>query len=242
MFCPKCGTENKDTATFCKECGAQLRQVPGPVLSAGLPASLSGGIARQRRRGWPISGIGALLALICFFLPWITVSCGGARVLEVSGQELAAGSTFYGEKVFGYPQLWVTLLVPLICLIIVGVAYSKGNMSRGGAVGQIVLTGAGLIPILTTFLDLTSQSGSDEWISEGLVTVSTKIGLWGTFLGYLGIVAGAILDLQAGSRMERTTREVEAKREIACSECGTANPLDAKFCKHCGANLPSTEE
>lgn len=196
MFCHKCGTQNLDTAKYCIQCGTELLRVPEAASSAGPAVSLGGWVARQRARGWPISGACAVLVLICFFLPWISVSCGSEQILEVSGQELAAGFTFFGEKAPGQPVLWLTLLAALICLIIAGAAYSKGRMSRGGAVGQILLTAVGLIAMLVVYLNLRPQpSESDEWL-EGLVTLSTEIGLWGTFLGYLGIVAGAILDLR----------------------------------------------
>ena len=149
MFCHKCGTQNPDTAKFCIQCGTPLLHPPEPAPSSGVPP-------RQRGRGWPISGAGAALVLICFFLTWISVSCGSEQILEVSGQELAAGVTFFGEKAPGQPILWLTLLAALICLIIAGAAYSKGSMSRSGAIGQLLLATAGLIAMLVVYLNLRS--------------------------------------------------------------------------------------
>jgi uncharacterized Zn finger protein (UPF0148 family) len=37
MFCQKCGTENKEGASFCNSCGADLRLTPAPVNPAPEP-------------------------------------------------------------------------------------------------------------------------------------------------------------------------------------------------------------
>ena len=43
MFCPKCGSENPDDATYCKSCGASLQTqtfgAPGQMPNAGTPMS-----------------------------------------------------------------------------------------------------------------------------------------------------------------------------------------------------------
>lgn len=37
MFCPKCGTQNEDTATFCKSCGTKLNAQSAPNQGWGAP-------------------------------------------------------------------------------------------------------------------------------------------------------------------------------------------------------------
>lgn len=42
MFCPKCGAQNDDTATFCSACGAPLpnrKSMPTPAPTTGVPAA-----------------------------------------------------------------------------------------------------------------------------------------------------------------------------------------------------------
>jgi len=45
MFCPKCGAQNPDDATYCKSCGASLQTqsagAPGQMPNASPPASAS---------------------------------------------------------------------------------------------------------------------------------------------------------------------------------------------------------
>ncbi|HEY9403889.1 MAG TPA: zinc ribbon domain-containing protein [Pyrinomonadaceae bacterium] len=52
MYCPKCGTQNTDDASFCRGCGANVSLVP-QALAGHLPAPVAGGTegraARHRR-------------------------------------------------------------------------------------------------------------------------------------------------------------------------------------------------
>jgi hypothetical protein len=41
MFCQKCGTENRNDASFCNSCGAPLNQKPNPVQPASAPHQVS---------------------------------------------------------------------------------------------------------------------------------------------------------------------------------------------------------
>src|SRR5271165_2540521 len=43
MFCPKCGKQVNDDATFCPNCRAQLKATPNSTASMGAPASPAGG-------------------------------------------------------------------------------------------------------------------------------------------------------------------------------------------------------
>lgn len=48
ITCPKCGTENKDKAKFCKGCGAPLKGVKRTELKPSEAITPSGGISRPR--------------------------------------------------------------------------------------------------------------------------------------------------------------------------------------------------
>ena len=43
-------------------------------------------------------------SLLCFFLPFVTVSCGGEKIFTLSGQQLATGTQYSEPQVFGPPK------------------------------------------------------------------------------------------------------------------------------------------
>lgn len=43
-------------------------------------------------------------SLLCFFLPFATISCGGQPVLKLTGQQLALGTTLEQKDAFGREQ------------------------------------------------------------------------------------------------------------------------------------------
>lgn len=44
MYCPNCGTENKDTSKYCRGCGKRLKKMPVWSLVLGLILMLLGSI------------------------------------------------------------------------------------------------------------------------------------------------------------------------------------------------------
>jgi len=59
----------------------------------------------------------------------------------------------------------------------------------------------------------------------------------GAGVGVGAAMAGAITDALKGSKGQETAAPAAV---VACPECGTANPKDAKFCNNCGAKLSGT--
>ena len=89
MNCTACGKPNPDGAMFCEQCGTSLRAQPaaGPGVAvppppAAAPAGVTTAqIAQQGQAliaamslGEKISGAGAIVAIIAFFLPWVSVT------------------------------------------------------------------------------------------------------------------------------------------------------------------------
>ena len=52
MYCPKCGTENTDTASYCRGCGANIALVPQALTGTLADANAAGGegLTRRERR------------------------------------------------------------------------------------------------------------------------------------------------------------------------------------------------
>ena len=95
MFCKFCGKQLPDGSEFCSACGKNQKD---QVASATMPSSVSGSsvkeitnnftdIALEKTAGLPrvlIAKVCVLIALIAFFLPFISISCSyqGEKVEE----------------------------------------------------------------------------------------------------------------------------------------------------------------
>lgn len=116
----------------------------------------------------------ALFVLICFFLPWLRMSCLGARDSQ-TGLELTRG---------GDPVLW---LVPLAMVAILGLGLVRFvRRTMPGLFSVVAIIGGGL----STFLMYREQADTIE--SNGLIGLRWTIWFWLGFVASLGIVASAI--------------------------------------------------
>ena len=79
--CPNCGAAVGAEDRFCPACGAAVAAAP----EGGSPSV--GDLAQPRN----LARIAQVIALIGFVLPWITVSCQGRVLAEVSGLDMALG-------------------------------------------------------------------------------------------------------------------------------------------------------
>jgi hypothetical protein len=86
---------------------------------------------------------------LCFFLPFVTVSCGGVKVFTLSGQQLATGASIQIPQAFGPPKAQRTDPNPLasvtaLCALL-GVALSLAG--RKLAVGGVVTGAVGAVSL-----------------------------------------------------------------------------------------------
>ena len=65
MYCPKCGAEVPEGATFCPKCG-------NSVSSGGAGNSSSGSevVGKRKKKRWPWIVVGAVAAVVILFLAW----------------------------------------------------------------------------------------------------------------------------------------------------------------------------
>lgn len=136
-----------------------------------------------------ISTPAASLIILFFFLPWVTVSCGGQELATLSGMDLAAGpevDTGFGvERAEGEPLLF---LIPLMALIGGGFALARKQGTGQGL--AVIQAAASLIGVAILFLKWTSLSDNAR---EAGLQVSGEFGLWGTALALFGLLAGGLI-------------------------------------------------
>lgn len=156
-------------------------------------------------KGSKLMSPAAVLILLCFFLPWITVSCAGQPVQSVTGWQLASD----GRS----PELFLVPLAALTVLGIVFLLYQQRIKLRTGAFAAMGASAVGLLILLVKFLSSRSQLGNLTDLSSlgslvdpsmlgdisGLagdaIKLSPQIGLWGVILAFLAVIIGAVLDV-----------------------------------------------
>jgi len=140
--------------------------------------------------GHKLAGSGAGLVIICFFMPWILVSCSGEPVASMSGWNLAAGSTvqtFLGpQEIPGSNILFLILAAAIGSLLSVYYAWSKHAV---GITNTLLILGFGIVGmavLVSRFFSAYKET------TQYYLTVDFQIGLWGVVGGLLTIIVGAI--------------------------------------------------
>lgn len=226
MYCPNCGKEVKEESRFCPECGASLkggevahrtmedRKPQGPCVTISLtPGRIS-------------TSLGAILVIICFFLPWAR-GCTGYEYARMGIEAVEGGSD---------PSIELLLLLAIPTLGIISLvliwASRQGGLSSllsaiGGAISLLVLHSKSDVPI--------------ERYQEGV---------WGTVVGFILIAIGSVMELSFAEEESKTTSlfgsiDREPKREpvskiprteelLTCAQCGAEIEEDDEFCPECG--------
>ncbi len=188
-LCPYCGTKLRSAARFCSHCGRGIAICPrcstpakrpdarfcqrcGSPLPAAVPAHplpLPG--IRRRVSGWLVVALGALVVLLCFFLPW--VDCSG---LQTSGWHMpcSVGVINFQGGAAGPPS-YLVYLVPLSAAMSLLLLRWRQRKIAGGL--TILIAVGVLLFVIGTFL------------GRGALACS-RPGLWGTLVGLAGMIWG----------------------------------------------------
>jgi hypothetical protein len=135
--------------------------------------------------GKKVGGIGGLGMVVCFFLPWVLVSCGGQSIATLSGWDLAAGKEFgfnrapmEGDAIF--------FLVLLCGIAAVTVSWFKGLNLQNSQTGY-ALMGAGALALLVFIIKLTTMRNE---YAQYNVDVEYQFGFFGVILSSLAVIYG----------------------------------------------------
>ena len=148
-------------------------------------------------KGYKIASPAAALIIVCFFLPWVMVSCSGQQLAEFSGWELATGpeiNTGFGvERADATPTAFLIPLFAIAILVLAWRSSQKQHLSGVDRYGLIVLGALPLILMWIQFLGAQSEAASQGFRME------SRIGWWGTVIGLLGIAAGGAINWKGGT-------------------------------------------
>ncbi len=149
---------------------------------------------------------GAILALLAFFLPWLSVGCDELLTVEGSGFELATGRLFtdLGGILGGgempvepgiFQVLWLVPAAAVIALALVLVTWRRPEMESRTGLGHVVaglLGFAGLLFVWYQTRDLGGAAGDEAAAIVGEM-VQLKYGVWLTVLALLIIIVGGVV-------------------------------------------------
>jgi hypothetical protein len=181
-------------------------------------------------------------SLLCFFLPFATVSCGGAKVATFSGGQLAMGTTVTQPALFGpaqsqripaSPSAAVAFLCSLAGLILSAVGRKlAAGAAMSGSVGAVSLM------VLDNSLKVQSQQ------AMGMMQVNMEAGYT---LALLLMASGAgwnvyLILKDKGKLANKAEPSGQQFQEIGPAAAGAdasspstaADPPPRRFCESCG--------
>ena len=145
---------------------------------------------RPRLRSF-LSPAGAGLVLICFFLPWVRVSCGGKEMI-ISGHNL--GGAF-----------WIVLGASAFSLFSF-FYFQKRRKIKNASPFLLAGTLTALGIILYKYISIVRDPKIPFYIPASAINVDIKFGAIGTILGLLMVGAGSMLLRSTEPQSENTDR------------------------------------
>jgi hypothetical protein len=124
--------------------------------------------------GSKTSGSTALLVIICFFLPWISVSCLGSEIMTMSGWNIANGgeapSTWGPEYIDGYPLLFFTPTAAILICLVFYWQLIRGRAGVPDTLAQMAMAVLGFLVVLLVVAIVRAEYAPDEndWIEFGV--------------------------------------------------------------------------
>lgn len=134
--------------------------------------------------GYKIASPGMIVALICFFLPWVMQSCGNQPMQEYSGQQLAMGNGGGENGYNGNPLVLLTMIAVFVIIYFAIQSSRRAALTTRDTYGVV---GTGVLVLLFLFQQFLTAPG------EG-VNRQVLYGLWGYILGWLLILIGGVVN------------------------------------------------
>jgi len=199
-------------------------------------------------------------SVLCFFLPFVTVSCGGVTAFTLTGRQLATGTTLTQPQPFGPPQTQKVSADPFAVIAglcaIAGIALSL--IGRKLASAAAISGGVGAVSLLIMRSRLNDQLQSQ---SQGLAKVTYETGFT---LAMLLLIAGAAWNIYLFLQTRRVgeasplvpaTGQIDNDHSPAqsgsppmplesqgriCPHCAQPIRATARFCESCGRSAEIT--
>lgn len=168
--------------------------------------------------------IGALIAVISFFLPWFKISCNGYAVSKTGADMANWDGTF-----------WLILLAA-IAIIFFYFYYSSQNKIEKCKTSTIISCVVVILVAIFKWVSgirIHTEWGDFNFKISDMKGVTLEIGIFGVFLGF---IISFISALALPSSVEIPTKETPfiTSQSKFCVNCGNKLKPDDKFCSNCG--------
>lgn len=142
-------------------------------------------MVKKLTTGYKIAAPGFLVALVCFFLPWVLQSCGTEPMRPYSGWQLAIGSGAEGDGYTGNPFVMLSFIAILILVLLAIRSTRRVSLAGLDTYGVLLTSIAVLLFIFQQFLTTPSKGLNREIL----------YGLWGYIAGWLLILIGGVVNM-----------------------------------------------
>ncbi len=194
-------------------------------------------------------------SVLCFFFPFVTVSCGGQKIFTLSGQQLATGTEIAEPQVFGPAKTQKTDANPFAAVAglcaLAGVALSLVGTKLAAAGVVSGAAGAVSLGIMASRMD-----GQIQRATEGMGKANVEVGFVLTLSLLVAAAAWNIYLLTQGKKAAISS-SISAEDSHAPTGAGAMSPAERQtgndgyssvrpvsgaeenfgFCGECGAKL-----
>lgn len=183
------------------------------------------------------------LALLLFFLPWVTVSCGNSGLLTFSGTDLVIGKTLETPQFFGASKKETIREARAILAFIIGLAgVLAGFLIKKERVKKVVLNSCGAAGGILLFLMKHKLDNEALTQTVGVISVDYHFGFYASMLLFFAVPIVNLLPatglLKKTSLKPIQSTSLTSSPQIAyCSHCGAKVSPDDMFCGECGHSL-----
>ena len=185
---------------------------------------------------WKLRPAVFVLALICFFLPFVTFSCQGTRIASFSGVQMITGTTIPQPQMFGPPKDEKVSPEPFAIMtfacVVIGLALSFLR-SKQGIVGSAALAGLTVIFLMALKSKIDSEALRQV---GGIIQVKYEAGFYLVILSMLAAICASVFVLLQGRGIALSTFKSTGGSKF-CTQCGATNAAADLFCEECGAKF-----
>jgi hypothetical protein len=120
-------------------------------------------------------------SLLCFFLPFATVSCGDVKVISLTGQQMATGTTIETPQAFGPGEKKKTDPNPFAAIALLCAATGVGLslLGRKLAIAPALAGGAGAVSLFMVKATMDSElQRQGMGAGAGMIQIAFENGYW----------------------------------------------------------------
>jgi hypothetical protein len=193
-----------------------------------------------------VSPVLFIVTVLCFLLPFVTVSCNGQKIATLSGTELAFGTTIEQPQIYGPSVKKRTDAEPVatIAFLIAIAGIAVGFLAARVPLASAITGGLGALFLLVLMGKLDSDVGKQ---AQGVLQIEYGAGLimalllfiaaagWNGWLFFIsrGAPAGAAAPPLPNAAAASAGGPARAAGPF-CPHCGQPVGGGAKFCGGCG--------